>query len=271
MDALVAQTQCLEAPQPPEVVLEWALSFVRIGAQFLACALQAGVQLSPTWSLQQCCVVGKMPGCLRGLVLVDPECLEAASGDVQWAKSAWNNCLHEVTIGLVSCEDSFVRDFLPQLDELESSPAWCSPEAAATILFAVDRRVLDQLVGWHTAVGATDPEIAWRLLMCQLLEKPGTLLLHARGPAPVVVKEVLEGGCHGVGVVLGILSSGNEGNQRLAVGDRATRFAHWSVPQSIRMSLHTTLCRSACGGFRWCRHQFRTAWHHATGDPADSR
>ena len=46
------------------------------------------------------------------------------------------------------------------------------------------------LVGWHAAVGAANPQILGRLLLRQMVEDAGLLALHALGPRPVVVKKV---------------------------------------------------------------------------------
>ena len=48
------------------------------------------------------------------------------------------------------------------------------------------------LIGRYAAVGTTNPQILGRLLLGQLLKKAGALLLHARGPDPVVVNQVLQ-------------------------------------------------------------------------------
>ena len=48
------------------------------------------------------------------------------------------------------------------------------------------------LIGGHTAVGATDPQIFGRLLLRQMIEETRLLKLHALSPCTVVVKEVRE-------------------------------------------------------------------------------
>jgi hypothetical protein len=48
------------------------------------------------------------------------------------------------------------------------------------------------LVGWHAAVGATNPQIFGRLLLRQMVEETGLLALHALGPCTVVVEEMRE-------------------------------------------------------------------------------
>jgi len=50
----------------------------------------------------------------------------------------------------------------------------------------------DDLVGGHTAVGTTDPQIAWELLLRELGEEFGILLPDAPGPGLVIVEEMAE-------------------------------------------------------------------------------
>jgi hypothetical protein len=46
------------------------------------------------------------------------------------------------------------------------------------------------LVGWHTAVRAANPQILGGLLLRQMIEEARLLKLHALGPSSVVVKKV---------------------------------------------------------------------------------
>ena len=147
VDALVALTLCVQAPQAPEVVLFWALSFVRVAAAFLASALRARVCL-PLWSLRDCCVVGEMPGLLRSLVVVNEDRLRAGSNAVACVKKAWDNVLKEVIDRMAACPHQRVRAFRQQVYEHMSNLGWQYPEPTAEILDAVDQKVSDQFAAW---------------------------------------------------------------------------------------------------------------------------
>jgi hypothetical protein len=50
----------------------------------------------------------------------------------------------------------------------------------------------DDLVGWHAAVRATDPEVFGGLLLSKLFKKPGALQAHALSPGTVVIEKRIE-------------------------------------------------------------------------------
>jgi hypothetical protein len=105
------------------------------------------------------------------------------------------------------------------------------------------------LIGGHSAVGATNPQILGRLLVRQVIEEPRLFALHALGPIAVVVKEMRKVFlCH---------------DFIFSTIERAT--------MAISKFLQTIRGQSACGELRWCQHQFRTTWHRATNGPRGIR
>ncbi len=48
----------------------------------------------------------------------------------------------------------------------------------------------DDLIGGHSTIGATNPEILWRLLLGELGEKIGILIFDFVGPLNVSFKQV---------------------------------------------------------------------------------
>jgi hypothetical protein len=57
------------------------------------------------------------------------------------------------------------------------------------------------LIGWHAAVGAANPQILGRLLLRQMVKEARLFTLHAFGPGAVVVKEVGKVMCAHVDIV----------------------------------------------------------------------